>query len=253
MNQQERKKVILEILAEKVSISVKELANQLAISEITIRRDLQLFAEQGFLERTHGGAMKIEMPQISHHFEYKSEVKQAEKEQIGLLAATFIEPNDTLFLDCGSTVLALCKHLKNIQNLKVITNSLPILVELMNYKNIKINLVGGEVDVERKAVHGSIALEHIGKYHAQKAFIGVDGISLKNGLTARSEREAEMSKALSKQSETTFLLCDSSKIEKDSYLRFAPLSMIHYLITDKNFDSSLKEAYEKHGINVIFN
>ncbi|TAF43070.1 MAG: DeoR/GlpR transcriptional regulator, partial [Sphingobacteriales bacterium] len=246
MSQQERKRIILEIVAKKVSISVKELAEQLAISEITIRRDLQLLAKQGFLERTHGGAMKIEK-QALHHFEHKSDSKQVEKEHIAALAAQFIEPNDTIFLDCGSTVFALCKHLKNIPRLKIITNSLPILVELLGYKNLEINLIGGEVDTERMAVHGSIALEHIGRYYAQKSFIGVDGISLKNGLTAHSEKEAEMAKALAKQAKTTFLLCDSSKVEKESYLKFAPLSMIEYLITDKKFDEKLKKDYEKCG------
>jgi len=251
MSQQERKKIMLALLAEKESVSVKELAEHLGISEITIRRDLLALSEQGLLERTHGGAMKVER-QVLHHFEHKSDSKQAEKEHIALLAAQFIEPNDTIFLDCGSTVFALCKHLKNIPHLKIITNSLPILVELLSYKNLKINLVGGEVDTERMAVHGSIALEHIGRYHAQKAFIGVDGISLKNGLTAHSEKEAEMAKALSKQAETTFLLCDSSKIEKESYLKFAPLSMIQYLITNKNFDDKLKNEYKKYGVNVIY-
>ncbi len=251
MSPQERKKLILDLLAEKESLSVKEFAERLSISEITIRRDLLLLSEQGLLARTHGGAMQMEAAQVLFNFENKLDKKQAEKDYIAGLAAKFIEPNDTVFLDCGSTVFALCKYLRNIPKLKIITNSLPILGELISYKDLEINMIGGEVDIARKAVHGHIAYEHISKYHAHKAFIGVDGISLQNGLTAHSEKEAGMSQAIAKQADTVFLLCDSSKIEKDSYLKFAPLSMVDYLITDANFDAKQKQAYEKKGLKVI--
>jgi DeoR family fructose operon transcriptional repressor len=101
----------------------------------------------------------------------------------------------------------------------------------MNTK-VSINLVGGEVDIKRQAIHGRTAEEHIRKYKADKAFIGIDGISA-NGLFANSENEASITLALAGQSSQTYLLCDASKIGRESYLRFAELNIINTVITDK--------------------
>jgi DeoR family fructose operon transcriptional repressor len=116
---------------------------------------------------------------------------------------------------------------------------------------IQVNLIGGEVDQDRLAVHGTMAVEHVKRYTAAKAFIGVDGVSVKNGLTAKSEKEAAITTALMEQSSESILLCDSSKLGKDSYLQFAPLSSVTRLITDQNADSAILSALRKKGVEVI--
>jgi DeoR family fructose operon transcriptional repressor len=251
MNAPRRRKAMLEIIHSQDELSVKDLATKLAISEITIRRDLTILAEKGLISRTHGGAMKPDTEKRPVDFAGKQRSHNEHKEYIGSLAARYISDNDVIFMDCGSTVFTLCQHLIQLNSLTVITNSLPVVAEFLAYPQIKVNLVGGEVDHQRRAVHGLVALEHMARYRANKAFVGIDGISLANGLMAQSETEAETTKAMASRATETFLLCDSSKIEKEAYLQFAPLSLIQHLVTDTLLDKELANNYRAAGINLI--
>lgn len=251
MGFQERKKRILAALDDADNLDVHQLATQLNISPVTIRRDLQLLSYEGLLIRTHGGAMKAETKPPFTAFLDKATVSQERKEYIGQLAASLVKEGDTIFLDCGSTVFSMCGHLQKIAQLRVITNSLPVAAAFMHAPGVQVNLVGGEMDKERKAMHGQRAEMHIDSYHAVKAFIGVDGLSVKSGLTALSEKEASISKAMSRNADTVYLLCDSSKIGKDSYLKFAPLSLFSFLVTDKGISASQTKALKARQVQII--
>jgi len=247
MNFQKRKNIILAILDERGEVTVKQLADELAISEITIRRDLTALTADGLVYRTHGGIMKVELTKIPFHFANKAAINVEEKDNICRLAAKEILEGDIIFMDCGSTVFRLCQFIRN-KKIHVITNSLPVVYELMN-SAVKINLVGGEIDPERQAVHGRIAEEHIARYKADRAFIGVDGISVENGLSAFSEIEAGITLAMFANSATSYLLCDVSKVGKDKYFQFAPLSALDVMITNKK--TSETEQIENAGIRVL--
>lgn len=248
MNFQERKKKILAALDETESLSVFELAEILESSPATIRRDLGDIAEEGLLIRTHGGAMKMEN-QVLTGFSEKSGVNSPIKELIAEKAASHVQDGDIIFLDCGSTVFGMCRFLKK-KSIRVITNSLPILAELIDVPSIQINLIGGELNKARKAVHGDKAVQHINSYHAHKAFIGVDGLSAENGLTAHSEHESTITTAFIRNAGQVMLLCDASKIGKDSYVKFAELSAIHTLITDAGADAAKTSELQQNGLNV---
>ena len=249
MNFQIRKQIILSEVEEKGSIDVKELADQLQTSEITIRRDLAVLAQKGLLVRTHGGAVKLSVAKDPITFNNKSAVNAEQKENIGRLAAAQIQEGDSVFIDCGSTTFHMCPFIKHL-NIKVVTNSLPIMYTLVD-SSIKLNIAGGEIDAERQAVHGLMAIEHLKRYKVDKAFIGVDGLSLTNGLSAASEKEASISTAMAENAHHVFLLCDSSKLEKERYFQFAPLTIIHTLITDNQAPIQLLEKYTKAGIQVL--
>ena len=248
MNFQERKKKILAALDNAESLSVFELAEILEASPATIRRDLGDIAEEGLLMRTHGGAMKMENPALTG-FSEKSGVNSPTKEQIAEKAASYVLDGDIIFLDCGSTVFQMCRFLKK-KSIRVITNSLPILAELIEIPSIQINLIGGELNKARKAIHGDKAVQHINGYHAHKAFIGVDGLSAENGLTAHSEHESTITTAFIRNAGQVMLLCDASKIGKDSYVKFAELSAIHTLITDSGADTAKTTALQQSGLNI---
>jgi DeoR family fructose operon transcriptional repressor len=247
MNFQKRKNIILDLLDQKGEVTVKELADELATSEITVRRDLISLTADGLVYRTHGGIMKVELVKTPFDFAHKVAKNIDQKDHICRLAAGEIQDGDVIFMDCGSTVFRLCRFIKN-KKIKVITNSLPVIYELSG-SAVQINLVGGEMDQDRLAVHGKIAEEHIRRYKADKAFVGVDGISAGKGLTAHSENEAGITLAMSSCSEQTYLLCDSSKIGKDSYLQFAPLNLIQVLVTEQKTDEAL--LIEKKGIRLL--
>jgi DeoR family fructose operon transcriptional repressor len=246
MNFQRRKQIILEKLNTKGEVDIKQIAIELDISEITIRRDLNQLAGDGLLYRTHGGAMKVDPLQVPHDFINKAAKNVEAKDKICRAAANQIDHGDIIFMDCGSTVFRLCQFIKN-KKIKVITNSIPVVYELQN-SLVSLNIIGGEFNAERQAVHGKIADEHIARYKANKAFLGIDGIS-RNGLFANSELEADITQAFAAHSAKTFLLCDDSKIGKESYLKFAELAMINTIITNSKSEELV--YFKKQGIEVI--
>jgi DeoR family fructose operon transcriptional repressor len=132
----------------------------------------------------------------------------------------------------------------------VVTNSVPVLLELLN-SEVQINFAGGEIDALRQAAHGLIATEHIARYKADIAFVGIDGISLAKGLSANSEKEAEVTIAMTANAKETYFLCDSSKFEKDKYLAFAEISFVKNIVTDHKVSLELKQKYSESGVNFV--
>lgn len=249
MNFQTRKTQILRALDEHNSLDVKDLVDLLNASEMTIRRDLVQLAALGLLVRTRGGAMRAGADVRPFQFANKTALNAHRKDYIAGLAANEIQDGDVLFMDCGSTVFRLCEFVRS-KPITVITNSLPVVGALLN-SQVTINLVGGEIDHHRQAAHGLVAEQHIARYHANRAFIGADGISLANGLSANSEAEASTATAFAAHADRVYLLADSSKLERDSYLQFAPLTLFDVLITDNIADADLLERYREAGIMVL--
>ena len=251
MRKAEREKYILRVLAQNGFIDVTEIERHCGISAITARRDLDELAKKGFLVRTHGGALKKEHTDKLFGFSGKDDQNVQKKETISRIAARFIEDNDAVLLDSGTTVFRLCSHILNRKNLQVITSSLPVASELIKSPDIKVFLIGGEIFPDRRATYGPIASEHISQYHVKKAFIGTDGISLQRGLTVRDINEATRIKAMIDAADEVYLLCDSSKIESNSLFKLAPLSSINYLITDNGIKDEIAEQYREKGIKIF--
>ena len=248
MNFQVRKQKLIEKLELNGNVEVREIAIFLEISEITVRRDLAILADQGLLVRTHGGAMKVSLSQMPVTFTQKFAINSVQKDEICKKAVEQIQEGDVVFLDCGSTVFRMCPLIRNMK-IKVVTNSLPIINELIG-STVNLNFAGGEIDFERQATHGKMAIKHFQRYRADKAFVGIDGISLKNGLSASSEKEAEIIMAIIQNTREAFFLCDSSKLEKDRYFPFASTDFVQYLITDSKVSENLIESYRAFGINI---
>jgi DeoR family transcriptional regulator, fructose operon transcriptional repressor len=247
MSFQNRKQKILQIIEQKGEVSVKDLAEFADTSEVTIRRDLIQLASDNLLYRTHGGAMPLSSINSPINFLQKSAQNASQKDYICRLAAQEIQDGDIIFMDCGSTVFRLCQFIKN-KRIKVVTNSLPVVYELMN-SEVSVNLIGGEVDSDRQAVHGIIAIEHIKRYSVNKAFLGIDGISIARGLTALSEKEAQITLTMMQQAQNTYILCDSSKINQDKYLQFADILSVTNIITDA--EDELINIFRAIGIRVL--
>jgi DeoR family fructose operon transcriptional repressor len=246
MNFQKRKQKILDKLNSTGEVDIKDLATELNISEITARRDLNQLANDGLLYRTHGGAMKVDPLAKPHDFVNKAAQNSAVKDDICRKAAEHINDGDIIFMDCGSTVFRLCQFIKN-KKIKVITNSLPVIYELQNCA-VSLNIIGGEFNSERQAVHGKIADEHIARYRAGKAFLGVDGISA-NGLFANSELEADITLAYINQSAYTYVLCDAGKIGKETYLKFADIDQVEAIIT--NADGEKLDCFKDTALTIL--
>lgn len=251
MRQELRKRYILNHLVKIESITIQDIVEKCGVSEITARRDLSTLENSGMLVRTHGGALKSEITSGMFGFDKKSIQNRDNKIEICKFAASFIEDNDTIYIDCGTTTYYLSRFLTKFRNLRIITNSLPVVSELLPYSNIIVYLIGGELDNSRKALYGPMTDNIISRYKADKAFIGAGGVSIAHGLSSIDEKEASVTIKMAEAAQKVFLLCDSSKIEKDSYFTYSSLSLISYLITDKNVDSNLVNDYKNNRINVV--
>ena len=251
MNPELRKRVILERLNDQGIITTQEAMKHCKVSEITIRRDLAELESKGLLIRTHGGAVQSRAGSQLFTYDLKINQHKQEKESICRKAAQFIKNNDIIFIDCGTTLSFLVDHIIKLESLVLITNSLPVISALINFHNVKLILVGGEVDRERRAIYGPFAENNISQYHANKAFIGADGVSIKNGLSSYDEKEAAITLRMADNSDEVFLLCDSSKIEKNSFIRFAPFSRINHLVTDNGLTAENIRKYKEHNIDLI--
>jgi DeoR family fructose operon transcriptional repressor len=203
---------------------------------MTARRDIAKLAQQGYLLRIHGGAIKNDPLSNMFSFARRIDRYKEKKITIGQRAAQFVRDNDTIYLDSGTTLIRMCQFLKNKKGLKIITNSLPAASELTNHSDMEVILIGGKIIPERRSIYGPVAVRQASDYHVQKAFIGTDGISLKNGLSAYDNNECNVSRTITNSTDQVFLLCDSSKIEKDSFYIFAPLSGVNTIITDRDID-----------------
>jgi len=250
MEQVERKKYILKQLEMNDKVTLKELSRRFDVSEMTIRRDFNELEMQGLLIRKYGGAVKSEAAESLFSFNKRVESNRKQKQLLCRIAEGYIDDGDIIFIDCGTTLFRLAGMVRN-RKIRVITNSLPVVSELMGSPTVKLTLVGGTIDSDRQASYGSIAEAAIREFSADKAFIGTDGISLLHGLSSYDEKEALITRTMAEHSRQVFLLCDSSKIERDSYFRYAPVTLVHYLITDKLRNESLIQQYKEQGIQIV--
>ncbi len=251
MTHELRKKLILQMLDKNEAVTIKEIVNKCKISEITARRDLISLEQRGIIKRTHGGAILTSgLPEL-FGFDNKAIEHREQKIEICKNAASFIEENDTIYMDCGTTVYFLARFITRYKNLRVITNSLPVVSELMPYPQIKLYLIGGELDNSRKALYGPMTENLIARYKADKAFIGAGGVSLEHGLSSVDEKEASITIKMAQAAKKVYLLCDSSKVENDSYFTYSSLSLVTSLITDKGLDRNYLELYRNKGLNMV--
>lgn len=246
----QRHQKILDILEEKNAVTIEELKKYFSVSESTIRNDLRYLESINKLKRSHGGAIKIQK-QDEIPFSQRSLIKKKEKEQIGKIASQFIFPNETIFLDAGTTVMELAKNLPNDFEFNVVTSALNTALAASVYPNVSVHLVGGLLRPALQELVGPNAVEGIRKINAQKVFLGASGLSLERGVTENHIFSAEVKKAMVESAEQVFLLIDSEKIGKSFFVDLIPLDKVDVLITDSNISDEYYTTLSEIGIKVI--
>jgi len=250
----ERHYRILELLQQNKSISVKQLCEELEASEATIRRDLAVMESDGKLERTHGGAILCGGYPIvqEESYDIKESKLASQKQEIAKKAFELLKNNETIILDAGTTAIELAKLIgKSDLSLSVITNSTTISKAISENENVELYMVGGRVRLKTLATVGSQAVEMIKKFNASKAFIGVNGISIDNGLTTPDFEEAQIKKAMLSSARERIVLTDHTKFDKVAVCKIAPISMIDCIITDRGVDAAYVAALEENDCRVI--
>lgn len=232
----ERQEEILEILAKKRSISVKELARILYVSEPTVRRDLTMLEEQGKIQRTHGGAVLRMVPDAEIPLMFREDKNNSAKRIIAEKAAEYISDGDVIFLDASSTVACIVPLLEKFNDLIVITNSPKTSVKL-GEKGIKNYCTGGLLLSHSVAFVGSQTERFISEINADLFFFSSRGYTENGMITDSSESEAAVKKAMLKNSARAFYLCDSSKKNNKYAFNICKTSDVFAVLDEKTSPS----------------
>jgi DeoR/GlpR family transcriptional regulator of sugar metabolism len=247
----ERLERILSYINDNGFVTVNELLEIFDVSKPTIMRDLAKLERQEMINRSHGGATSVQVGtkfEPTHLMKEKQEVDK--KKKIALMAKQFISPNETILLDSGSTTLMLAEQLLSMKNLTVITNDLKIAMCLSENEDIELVVLGGQ---KRKGVYsliGSIPENLIVNLCVDKAFLGVDAIDLKKGMTNANLDEMNLKKLMIGISQKTILLVDSTKFNHAAFAKIGDIELIDHIITDDQLTdeeiiSELKERKVK--------
>jgi DeoR family fructose operon transcriptional repressor len=250
-----RKEQILNLLLVDEEIRTEALVRELHVSEATVRRTLNEMQQDGKVIRTHGGVKLNRTRSFDYVFEQKFIKNVPEKKSIGRMASSLLTSHDSVFFDSGTTVFHAAEAVANrlragqLKKLKVVTHSL-IVAEVLG-DLCEVILLGGAVRLYRMDCHGPVVEKYLQMFKADKAFIGADGISLKDGLMTTDEHTAMIAEMMIKQSSTVYLLVDSSKFENPSFINIVGLDNVDFIITDDKLTGTLQSKYEKQDIKIL--
>ncbi len=227
---------------------VSDLANLLRVSEMTIRRDLDELGRQGLVLKVHGGATALELASTSEPgFETKSRRDQPEKEAIAQRAAQLIQPGTAIALTAGTTTWTLARHLGEIPNLTVVTNSIKVAQVLYEHERLDLTVVlTGGVRTPSDALVGPVAVATIRSLHIDMLIMGVHGIDEKAGVTTPNLTEAETNRAFVRAARRIVVVADHSKWGVVGLSEIGSLDDVDTLITDEQLNQHAREVLSEH-------
>lgn len=247
----ERQRQILSRLTRQGRLSVSEIVEQFSISEATARRDLELLASQGKVQRVHGGVIAIEQAPPELPILERANEQPDDKARIGLSAANLIGDKETVFLGSGTTVLEVARNLRDRKNLTVITNSLPVLNMLAGLNGITVISLGGMLRDSELSFIGHITEQALTEIRADKVIMGTRGLSLEHGLTNDYLQETLTDRAILKIGREVIIVADHTKVNRVATALLAPLDVMHTFVTDFKAEKKFIQALKKQGISVL--
>jgi DeoR/GlpR family transcriptional regulator of sugar metabolism len=249
----QRHKLIIEELRRHGAVRVSELTELLAVSEMTVRRDLDSLAADGLLEKVHGGATLVgHLSADEPGFEAKSHRQLKEKEAIAQAAAHLVEPGQSVGLTGGTTTWRLAYHLAQVAELTVVTNSLQVagVFHREARPDVTVVLTGG-VRTPSDALVGPVAVSAIRSLHLDLLFLGVHGVTADAGLTTPNLLEAETDRALVAASARRVVVADHTKWGVRGLSRIAGLDEVHVFVSDSGLDVDARAAIGEHAEQLV--
>ena len=245
----QRKQQILAILKREGQVIAKDVAEAMEVSEDTIRRDLRELAQEGLLQRVHGGALPAS-PAVAD-FAGREALTAEGKVAIGRAAAGMIRAGQVAILDGGTTARQVARHIPLELKATVVTHSPTIALELVNHAEIEVILIGGRMFKHSVVAVGAAAIEAIAGIHADVFFMGVTGVHAKTGLTTGDFEEAAVKRALCRAAAETYVLASSEKLGAASPYAVVGLDEVSGILVESGVEKALVKPFEKRGVVVI--
>lgn len=236
----ERHKHILDKLNAQGFVKVLDIARELDVTPVTIRKDLKLLEEKKLLFRTHGSASPVNPHTADINIHIKERINSDAKRRIAHTAIRLLDPNDSIIVASGSTVYAFAEEITDDLNLTVVTASLNVSTLLNRFEHIHVIQLGGTLRKSSFSVIGDLAAQAFDNLTCSKLFMGVDGIDLDFGLTTSNIDEARLNQRMIAASLRTIVLADSSKFGKRGFGKICTLDQVDVIITDSGISPSVE-------------
>ena len=246
----ERRRLILERVAEFQSIEAQALADELEVSVMTIRRDIKRLEQDGFLRQTYGGATFHITKSVELGFNSRALQFSAQKRLIGAFAAQIVEPGQTLFLGEGTTTSQFAQFLPPHPHVQVITASLSH-ASLLCSRNIRVIVLGGKLHSEELIMTGPIAEATLNRFYADICILGAAGVDPEVGITELDYEVAALHRLMMERSRHVIVLADHSKLGFRAPAVVAPVSMVTTLVTDEGARQEILDQLQVGSIQVV--
>ena len=251
----ERENVLLDILKTRTKLSTNEAKKILNISESSTRRIFHNLEEEGKIIRVYGGIKLAKPGDLNYSFIESESKNLPEKRSIAVRASQLVENNDIVYLDCGTTIQQLAIAIKtriqnnDLRDIRIITNSMVNMQILNDY--CVVVLIGGQYREHRKDFAGFASEKFVQNFKFSKSFLGADGFTIEDGFMATDTDTARLNEIIVTCSGKNYVLMDSSKIDSNSFVRYAPVVSIEALITDPGITDRFKSLCANSGFKVI--
>ncbi|MCP4418378.1 MAG: DeoR/GlpR transcriptional regulator [Chloroflexi bacterium] len=255
MAMENRHEQIIQLLLQQETVTVVQLSERFSVSPVTIRSDLNQLAEQGKVVRVHGGArLGDERTRQEYSITIQKRIMAAEKQRIGKLAASLVQPGESIMLDASTTALAVGHALKQraeLYNVTVITTGIWTALEMLGNTHLEVVLTGGRVRSSTGSIAGLIANDVLSRFHFHRAFLGAWGISLEGGLMDAPLIEVEIKRAVIPRCHEVIAVVDGSKFGRSSLATIVPLPDVSRIVTDDSAPPQLVNAFRNQGVEII--
>jgi len=244
---------ILELVDRDGFVSVGDIAESFAVSDMTIRRDLESLEEKGMLIRTHGGAVGIGRREVfdaaEPAFSSRRRHNATAKAAIARAAAQLIGSRESIGVDVGTSTLALAEEIAGRQDIAVFTSNL-YAAAVLGRRSTPVHVLGGIVRGPELSVVGSSPIKQIRQFCVAKLFLGVSGV-IEEGFFDYSPEDTEIKRVFIEQSEEVIVLCDSSKFDHRSVSKVCELGEVGTLVTDAPPPAHLGGALARAGVKIM--
>jgi DeoR family fructose operon transcriptional repressor len=253
MYAEERQEAIAALVISKGRASVAELAQAYDVTTETVRRDLAALDRAGVVRRVHGGAVPARALHLVEPGVGERESTRADYKDAIAAAATEFFPlgGASVLLDAGTTTARIAALMPADRELIVVTNSVPIAARLAAFPTVTLQVLGGRVRGITQAAVGEQALRVLDTLRVDIAFIGTNAISARHGLSTPDSDEAAVKRAMVGCANYVVVTADSTKVGREEFVSFAPISSVDTLITDTEISDADRAALTDEGVEVI--
>ncbi|MHB9036189.1 MAG: DeoR/GlpR family DNA-binding transcription regulator [Armatimonadota bacterium] len=240
---------ILELVTNNQEVTVRELADMFGVAEMTIRRDFDKLQKQGLLTRTHGGALsspRLRFLQVGMQNGMPSKFKT----KLGKLAASLVQPEQTVMVDTGTTALEVARHLPQDKGITVVTTSLCVAQELFE-TNIEVFLIGGFLRKSFPSVYGPATEKFLNDLRIDVLFIGCDGAHSDDGYYSNDLHISSLEQAMIRIADKVVVVTESTKFGRRAVARYATIQDVDLLVTDDRISPIDKTRLEQQGVTLM--